>query len=161
PVATAEIDARTKNVFLHLQLRGASFAQDLTRAAGLGAPEVLSALWRLFWVGFVTPDTFSAIVAGTATAKRLAAAPAARRRHRARLLRRRSFGRAVRPRGRPSRPRHGPAARRAARARQHRGPGEPLGPRLSPGPSRRVAGRGAARAAELAGLPPGPADLIV
>ncbi len=82
PVATAEIDARTKNVFLHLQLRGASFAQDLTRAAGLGAPEVLSALWRLFWVGFVTPDTFSAIVAGTATAKRLAAAPAARRRRR-------------------------------------------------------------------------------
>src|SRR2546428_544786 len=82
PVATAEIDARTKNVFLHLQLRGASFAQDLTRCAGLGAPEVLSALWRLFWVGFVTPDTFSAIVAGTATAKRLAAAPAARRRRR-------------------------------------------------------------------------------
>src|SRR5881628_2823661 len=82
PVATAEIDARTKNVFLHLQLRGASFAQDLTRAAGLGAPEVLSALWRLFWVGFVTPDTFSAIVAGTATAKRLDAAPAARRRRR-------------------------------------------------------------------------------
>src|SRR2546427_335747 len=82
PVATAEIDAPTKNVFLHLQLRGASFAQDLTRAAGLGAPEVLSALWRLFWVGFVTPDTFSAIVAGTATAKRLAAAPAARRRRR-------------------------------------------------------------------------------
>src|SRR6266446_103838 len=80
--APAEIDARTKNVFLHLQLRGASFAQDLTRAAGLGAPEVLSALWRLFWVGFVTPDTFSAIVAGTATAKRLAAAPAARRRRR-------------------------------------------------------------------------------
>src|SRR3989449_8661853 len=67
----------------------------------------------------------------------------------------------VRPRGPPPRPRHGPAARRAARARQHRGPGEPLGPRLSPGPSRRVAGRGAARAAELAGLPPGPADLIV
>src|SRR6058998_1062609 len=82
PVATAEIDAQTKNVFLHLQLRGASFAQDLTRCAGLGAPEVLSALWRLFWVGFVTPDTFSAIVAGTATAKRLDAAPAARRRRR-------------------------------------------------------------------------------
>src|SRR5213596_735609 len=78
----AEIDARTKNVFLHLQLRGASFAQDLTRSTGLTAPEVLAALWRLFWVGLVTPDTFSAIVAGTATTTRPAAAPAARRRRR-------------------------------------------------------------------------------
>jgi len=78
--APAEIDARTKNVFLHLQLRGASFAQDLTRSTGLTAPEVLAALWRLFWAGLVTPDTFSAIVAGTATTTRPAAAPAARRR---------------------------------------------------------------------------------
>ena len=36
-----EMDARIKNVFLHLQLRGASFAQDLARATGLAAPEVL------------------------------------------------------------------------------------------------------------------------
>jgi len=76
----AEIDARTKNVFLHLQLRGASFAQDLTRSTGLTAPEVLAALWRLFWVGLVTPDTFSAIVAGTATPKRPDGAPPRRRR---------------------------------------------------------------------------------
>src|SRR5439155_1104991 len=80
--APAEIEARTKNVFLHLQLRGASFAQDLTRSTGLTAPEVLAALWRLFWAGLVTPDTFSAIVAGTATTTRPAAAPAARRRRR-------------------------------------------------------------------------------
>src|SRR5438132_1815248 len=78
----AEIDARTKNVFLHLPLRGASFAQDLTRSTGLTAPEVLAALWRLFWVGLVTPDTFSAIVAGTAAAKRPDTAHAARRRRR-------------------------------------------------------------------------------
>jgi len=76
----AEIDARTKNVFLHLQLRGASFAQDLTRSTGLTTPEVLAALWRLFWVGLVTPDTFSAIVAGTATPKRPDGAPPRRRR---------------------------------------------------------------------------------
>src|SRR5439155_1125100 len=76
----AEIDARTKNVFLHLQLRGASFAQDLTRSTGLTAPEVLAALWRLFWVGLVTPDTFSAILAGTATPKRPDGAPPRRRR---------------------------------------------------------------------------------
>src|SRR5213594_2896051 len=33
-----EMDARIKNVFLHLQLRGASFAQDLARATGLATP---------------------------------------------------------------------------------------------------------------------------
>src|SRR5437867_935405 len=76
----AEIDARTKNVFLHLQLRGASFAQDLTRSTGLTAPEVLAALWRLFWVGLATPDTFSATLAGTATPKRPDGAPPRRRR---------------------------------------------------------------------------------
>ena len=59
-----ELDARVKNVFLHLQLRGASFAQDLGRATGLSTPDVLAALWELFWAGLVTPDTFSAIVAG-------------------------------------------------------------------------------------------------
>src|SRR5882672_4391754 len=42
-----EVDARIKNVFLHLQLRGASFAQDLTRATGLATPDVLAALWEL------------------------------------------------------------------------------------------------------------------
>src|SRR3989454_1002508 len=67
----AEIDARGQNVFLHLQLRGASFAQDLGRATGLSTPEVLSALWELFWAGLVTPDTFSAIAAGVAPARRL------------------------------------------------------------------------------------------
>ncbi len=78
----AEIDARTKNVFLHLQLRGASFAQDLTRSTALTAPEVFAALWRLFWAGLVTPDTFSAIVAGTLLAKRPDGVPAAPRRRR-------------------------------------------------------------------------------
>ncbi|MBI2161525.1 MAG: DEAD/DEAH box helicase [Candidatus Rokubacteria bacterium] len=80
--APAEVDARTKNVFLHLQLRGASFAQDLTRATGLGPHEVLAALWALFWAGRVTPDTFSAIVAGTVPSRRPAAGTAPRHRHR-------------------------------------------------------------------------------
>jgi ATP-dependent Lhr-like helicase len=77
-----EIDARTKNVLLHLQLRGASFAHDLTRATGLSTPEVLAALWELFWAGLVTPDTFSAIVAGTGPARRPGAAGALKRRRR-------------------------------------------------------------------------------
>ena len=80
--APADVDARTKNVFLHLQLRGASFAQDLTRATGLGPHDVLAALWALFWAGLVTPDTFSAIVAGTAPSRRPVAGPAPRRRQR-------------------------------------------------------------------------------
>ena len=64
PAAPTELDARTKNVLLHVQLRGASFAQDLTRATGLGAHEVLHELWTLFWAGLVSPDTFSAIAMG-------------------------------------------------------------------------------------------------
>ena len=77
-----EVDARVKNVLLHLQLRGASFAQDLTRATGLATPDVLAALWELFWAGLVTPDTFSAIVAGMTPARRPSDAGDARRRRR-------------------------------------------------------------------------------
>src|SRR5437773_3876628 len=77
-----ELDARVKNVFLHLQLRGASFAQDLGRATGLSTPDVLSALWELFWAGLVTPDTFSAIVAGVTPARRPRESNGARRRRR-------------------------------------------------------------------------------
>jgi len=77
-----EVDARVKNVLLHLQLRGASFAQDLTRATGLATPDVLAALWELFWAGLVTPDTFSAIVAGMTPARRPSDAGDASRRRR-------------------------------------------------------------------------------
>jgi ATP-dependent helicase Lhr and Lhr-like helicase len=75
-----EVDARIKNVLLHLQLRGASFAQDLTRATGLATPDVLAALWELFWAGLVTPDTFSAIVAGMTPTRRPSETGDARRR---------------------------------------------------------------------------------
>jgi ATP-dependent Lhr-like helicase len=60
-----EMDERTKNVLLHLQLRGASFVQDLARLAGLDAPRAQAALWQLFWSGLASPDSFS-IVAGAA-----------------------------------------------------------------------------------------------
>src|SRR6266478_436795 len=80
--APPEMDARIKNVFLHLQLRGASFAQDLARATGLATPEVLSALWELFWAGLVTPDTFSAIVAGMTPPRRAPEGGAQHRRRR-------------------------------------------------------------------------------
>ncbi|HEY3189862.1 MAG TPA: hypothetical protein VGJ70_20400, partial [Solirubrobacteraceae bacterium] len=81
----AAIDERTKNVLLHLQLRGASFVQDLARLTGLDTARTLAALWELFWAGLVTPDTFSAIVAGT-TARAPGAAAARRRRGQARGL---------------------------------------------------------------------------
>src|SRR5206468_12451061 len=80
--APPEMEARIKNVFLHLQLRGASFAQDLARATGLGAPEVLAPLWELFWAGMVTPDTFSAIVAGMTPPRRVPEGGPQRRRRR-------------------------------------------------------------------------------
>src|SRR5438034_1213851 len=59
PAAT--LDPRTKNVLLHLQLRGASFVQDLARVTGLDGPTTQAALWDLFWAGLATPDTFSAV----------------------------------------------------------------------------------------------------
>jgi ATP-dependent Lhr-like helicase len=83
--APPELDARVKNVFLHLQLRGASFAQDLGRATGLTTTEVLAALWELFWAGLVTPDTFSAIVAGAAPARRAPESATPRRRRRGQI----------------------------------------------------------------------------
>ncbi|HEU5193172.1 MAG TPA: DEAD/DEAH box helicase [Methylomirabilota bacterium] len=77
-----EMDTRTKNVLLHLQLRGASFARDLARAAGLEPAQVEAALWELFRTGLATPDTFSAIVA--ASAPRAAAERGGARRRRPR-----------------------------------------------------------------------------
>src|SRR5204863_526444 len=74
----ADLDPNVKNVLLHLQLRGASFAQDLARGAGLDTAGTLAALWELFWAGLVTPDTFSAIVAGSAPSRPEAPRPAHR-----------------------------------------------------------------------------------
>ncbi len=65
----AELDPGVKNVLLHLQLRGASFARDLARVAGLDPLRTQAALWELFRAGLATPDTFSAIVAATSVAR--------------------------------------------------------------------------------------------
>jgi ATP-dependent Lhr-like helicase len=80
--APPELDPRVKNVFLHLQLRGASFAQDLGRATGLSTADVLAALWELFWAGLVTPDTFSAIATGVTPTRRAPESGPPRRRRR-------------------------------------------------------------------------------
>src|SRR5262249_19050236 len=56
--------------------------EALTRATGLATPEVLAALWELFWAGLVTPDTFSAIVAGMTPTRRPADTADSRRRRR-------------------------------------------------------------------------------
>jgi ATP-dependent helicase Lhr and Lhr-like helicase len=77
-----ELDPKIKNVLLHLQLRGASFARDLARVAGLDATQTQSALWELFRAGLATPDTFSAIAAATAAPSTAGARPVARRRPR-------------------------------------------------------------------------------
>jgi ATP-dependent helicase Lhr and Lhr-like helicase len=78
-----ELDPSVKNVLLHLQLRGASFARDLARATGLDPARALAALWELFRAGLATPDTFSAIVAAAALPRAgQARGPARRRRPR-------------------------------------------------------------------------------
>ncbi len=76
----AELDPSTKNVLLHLQLRGASFARDLARATGLDPTQALAALWELFRTGLAAPDTFSAIVAATTLPRAGKERPASRRR---------------------------------------------------------------------------------
>jgi len=78
PAAPPALDPTTKNVLLHLELRGASFLQDLARLAGLDAATTLEALWRLFWAGLVTPDTFGAVAASVAPPRRLALRPGRR-----------------------------------------------------------------------------------
>jgi ATP-dependent Lhr-like helicase len=75
-----ELDPAIKNVLLHLQLRGASFARDLARAAGLDPAQAQAALWELFRLGLATPDTFSAIVAATPLPRPGQARPSPRRR---------------------------------------------------------------------------------
>jgi ATP-dependent helicase Lhr and Lhr-like helicase len=76
------LEPAVKNVLLHLQLRGASFARDLGRATGLDGPQVLDALWALFRAGLATPDTFSAIVAASTTPRAIDTRGPARRRPR-------------------------------------------------------------------------------
>jgi ATP-dependent Lhr-like helicase len=71
----------SKNVLLHLQLRGASFAQELARVTGLTPDETQAALWELFRAGLVAPDTYGAIVAAGVVV-RPAPAPSAPRRWR-------------------------------------------------------------------------------
>src|SRR5207249_11481165 len=55
PTPRAELDPKVKNVLLHLQLRGASFAQDLARGAGPGPSTTLSALWARPWPRLLPP----------------------------------------------------------------------------------------------------------
>jgi ATP-dependent Lhr-like helicase len=82
PSAPVELDPKVKNVLLHLQLRGASFAHDLGRVSGLETREALAALWELFWAGLATPDTFSTVVAGSAPARAPEIGAGPRRPHR-------------------------------------------------------------------------------
>ncbi|MBI2216140.1 MAG: DEAD/DEAH box helicase [Candidatus Rokubacteria bacterium] len=84
-----DLDERAKAVLRHLEVRGASFVQDVARTAGVDAAHALDLLRELFWTGLVTPDTFGAIVAAAAarpapTAAERAARP--RRRGQPRLV---------------------------------------------------------------------------
>ncbi|HSF04474.1 MAG TPA: DEAD/DEAH box helicase [Methylomirabilota bacterium] len=84
--AMPELQPHVKNVLRHLQLRGASFVQDVARVAGLSSGDTLAALWELFWAGLVSPDSFSALAAGMAPAPRATSRSFRRRRGQARGL---------------------------------------------------------------------------
>jgi ATP-dependent Lhr-like helicase len=75
----AQEPASTKNILLHLQLRGASFAQDLARVTGLTPDETQAGLWALFRAGLVAPDTYGAIVAAGVSVRPAPSAAAPRR----------------------------------------------------------------------------------
>jgi ATP-dependent Lhr-like helicase len=64
-VGPAPLTSDEKAVLRHLELRGASFAQEIAAAMKLDSAIVWSALWELFWAGRVSPDTFAAIRAGS------------------------------------------------------------------------------------------------
>jgi ATP-dependent Lhr-like helicase len=59
--APPELDERAKAVLRQLELRGALFVTDLSRATRLEAPEVIEALQGLLWKGLVTTDSFQAV----------------------------------------------------------------------------------------------------
>ncbi|MBI2206877.1 MAG: DEAD/DEAH box helicase [Candidatus Rokubacteria bacterium] len=63
----AELDEHAKAALRHLEVRGASFAQDVARLLHIDTPRAVARLWDLFWAGLVTPDAFGAIVAGAAS----------------------------------------------------------------------------------------------
>jgi ATP-dependent Lhr-like helicase len=66
PPTPPELDEQAKAALRHLELRGASFAQDIARTLRIETSRGLAMLWELFWAGLVTPDTFGAIVTGAA-----------------------------------------------------------------------------------------------
>src|SRR2546429_530929 len=143
PTPRADLDPKVKNVLLHLQLRGASFAQDLARGAGLDTAGTLAALWGLFWAGLVTPVTFSAIVAGSAPSRPEAPRPAPR-------------GRPARAGAHARRPRDLRGAGGPARPPRARGPRQSLGSRVHAPPSRRPARRRRSHPDDMADHAPRP-----
>ena len=62
----ADLDELAKAALRHLEVRGASFAQDVARLLHVDTSRAVTLLWDLFWAGLVTPDAFGAIVAGAA-----------------------------------------------------------------------------------------------
>jgi len=64
PVTEPSLGEREKQILRQLEVRGASFIQEIARAVKLDGAAVLAALWELFWAGLVTPDSFQAIRRG-------------------------------------------------------------------------------------------------
>ena len=62
--SATSLGEREKQIVRHLEIRGASFVQEIARAVKLDGTAVIATLWELFWAGLVTPDSFAAIRLG-------------------------------------------------------------------------------------------------
>jgi ATP-dependent Lhr-like helicase len=68
PTAAPSLGEHQKRILRQLEVRGASFVQEIARGVALDGAAVLAALWELFWAGLVTPDSFQAIRRGPESA---------------------------------------------------------------------------------------------
>src|SRR5437660_168007 len=64
PTAEPPLGEHQKRILRQLEVRGASFVQEIARGVALDGAAILAALWELFWAGLVTPDSFQAIRRG-------------------------------------------------------------------------------------------------
>src|SRR5439155_410396 len=64
PTAEPPLAEHQKRILRQLEVRGASFVQEIARGVALDGAAILAALWELFWAGLVTPDSFQAIRRG-------------------------------------------------------------------------------------------------
>src|SRR5438309_262365 len=64
PTAEPPLAEHQKRILRQLEVRGASFVQEIARGVALGGAASRAARWARVWAGLVTPDSFQAIRRG-------------------------------------------------------------------------------------------------